>query len=38
VAWLARLRQQHGIRVVAATIERTDEPGLVSATVELNAR
>ena len=38
VAWLARLRQQHGTRVVAATIERTDEPGLVSATVELNAR
>ncbi|MCW5569880.1 MAG: type II secretion system protein M [Steroidobacteraceae bacterium] len=38
VAWLARLRQQHGIRVVAATIERTSEPGLVSASVELSAR
>lgn len=38
VAWLARLRQQHGIRVVAATIERADEPGLVSATLELDAR
>lgn len=37
VAWLARLRQQHGIRVVAATIERTEQPGLVNATVELNA-
>ncbi|MGE3666883.1 MAG: type II secretion system protein GspM [Steroidobacteraceae bacterium] len=38
VAWLARLRQQHGIRVVAATVERTGDPGLVSATVELSAR
>lgn len=38
VAWLARLRQQHGIRVVATTIERTGEPGLVNATVELNAQ
>jgi general secretion pathway protein M len=38
VAWLARLRQQHGIRVVSATIERSSEPGLVSATVELSAR
>lgn len=37
VAWLARLRQQHGIRVVAATVERTEQPGLVNATVELNA-
>ncbi|HNR22948.1 MAG TPA: type II secretion system protein M [Steroidobacteraceae bacterium] len=37
VAWLARLRQQHGIGVVAATIERSGEPGLVNATVELNA-
>ncbi|MBV6416575.1 MAG: hypothetical protein CMLOHMNK_01169 [Steroidobacteraceae bacterium] len=38
VAWLARLRQQHGIRVVAATIERTDQPGLVTASLELSAR
>ncbi len=38
VAWLARLRQQHGIRVVSATVERTDQPGLVTASVELNAR
>lgn len=37
VAWLARLRQQHGIRVVSATVERTDQPGLVSASVELSA-
>lgn len=38
IAWLARLRQQHGIRVVATTIERTERPGLVNATVELNAQ
>lgn len=38
IAWLARLRQQHGIRVVATTIERTEQPGLVNATVELNAQ
>ncbi|MGD9599873.1 MAG: type II secretion system protein GspM [Steroidobacteraceae bacterium] len=38
LAWLARLRQQHGIRVVSASVERTDEPGLVTASIELSAR
>lgn len=38
IAWLARLREQHGIRVVGATIERTDQPGLVTASIELGAR
>lgn len=38
VAWLARLREQHGIRVTSATVERTGEPGRVNATVVLSTR
>ncbi|MEZ5532514.1 MAG: type II secretion system protein M [Steroidobacteraceae bacterium] len=38
LAWLARLRQQHGIRIVSASVERSGEPGLVTASIELSAR
>lgn len=38
VAWLARLREQHGIRVVSGSVDRTDEPGLVNASFVLSAR
>jgi general secretion pathway protein M len=38
VAWLARLREQHGVQVESATIEGTEEPGLVSATLVLRIR
>ena len=31
VAWLARLSQQHGVRVESAEVEATGEPGLVNA-------
>ena len=31
VAWLARLSQQHGVRVESAEIEPAGEPGLVNA-------
>ena len=31
VAWLARLSQQHGVRVESAEIEAAGEPGLVNA-------
>lgn len=38
VAWLARLREQHAVRVVSATVESTGDPGIVNATVVLRAR
>lgn len=38
VAWLARLREQHAVRVVSATVETAGEPGIVNATVVLRAR
>lgn len=31
VAWLARLTQQHGVRIDSAEVESTGEPGLVNA-------
>jgi general secretion pathway protein M len=31
VAWLARLSQQHGVRVESAEVEAAGEPGLVNA-------
>lgn len=31
VAWLARLSQQHGVRIESAEIESAGEPGLVNA-------
>lgn len=31
VAWLARLSQQHGVRVESAEVESANEPGLVNA-------
>lgn len=37
VAWLARLSQQYGIRVSAATVDATGTPGVVNATLELHA-
>lgn len=38
VAWLARLVNQHGLRVEAATAEATAEPGVVNATVIVRLR
>ncbi|MGC4027829.1 MAG: type II secretion system protein M [Steroidobacteraceae bacterium] len=38
VAWLARLVNQHGLRVEAATTEATAEPGVVNATVIVRLR
>lgn len=37
VAWLARLSQQHGVRVESAEIESAGEPGLVNAGLVLKA-
>jgi type II secretory pathway component PulM len=37
VAWLARLGQQHGIRVVSASIDAASAPGLVNASIELRS-
>ena len=38
VGWLARLADQHGIRVEAASIDGAGEPGLVNAAVVLHTR
>jgi general secretion pathway protein M len=35
VAWLARLSQQHGVRVESAEVEAAGEPGLVNAGIVL---
>jgi type II secretory pathway component PulM len=35
VAWLARIAQQHGVRVESAEIEQAGEPGLVNASLVL---
>ena len=35
LAWLARLAQQHGVRVETAEIEAAGEPGLVNASLVL---
>lgn len=35
VAWLARLGQQHGVRVTSANIDAAGAPGLVNASIEL---
>jgi general secretion pathway protein M len=37
VGWLARLSEQHGIRVDSATIENAGAPGLVNAGIVLDA-
>jgi general secretion pathway protein M len=37
VAWLARLAQNHGVRVESAEIESAGEPGLVNAGLVLRA-
>jgi general secretion pathway protein M len=37
VAWLARLLQQHGVRVESAEIESAGEPGIVNAGLVLKA-
>ena len=37
VAWLARLSQQHGVRVESAEIESAGEAGLVNAGLVLKA-
>ena len=37
VAWLARLSQNHGVRVESAEIEAAGEPGLVNAGLVLKA-
>jgi len=37
VAWLARLAQQNGVSVEAATVEKTDTPGLVGAALVLHS-
>jgi general secretion pathway protein M len=37
VAWLARLSQQHGVRVESAEIESAGEPGLVNAGLVLKS-
>jgi general secretion pathway protein M len=37
VAWLARLSQQHGVRIESAEIEAAGEPGLVNAGLVLRA-
>lgn len=37
VAWVARLSQQHGVRVESAEIESAGEPGLVNAGLVLKA-
>jgi type II secretory pathway component PulM len=38
VGWLARLADQHGVRVESASIDSSGEPGLVSAAVVLRTR
>jgi general secretion pathway protein M len=35
VAWLARLRQQHGIAVVGISVSASSKPGVVNASVQL---
>ena len=35
VAWLARLSQQHGVRVESAEVEAAGDPGLVNASLVL---
>ena len=35
VAWMARISQQHGVRVESAEIEQAGEPGLVNASLVL---
>ena len=35
VGWLARLADQHGVRVESATIDSASEPGLVNAALVL---
>ena len=35
VAWLARISQQHGVRVESAEIEQAGDPGLVNASLVL---
>lgn len=37
-AWLARLVNQHGLRVEAATADSTGDPGIVNATVVVRLR
>jgi type II secretory pathway component PulM len=36
--WISRLSSQHGVRVESATITGSNNPGIVSATVQLKAR
>jgi general secretion pathway protein M len=38
VGWLARLADQHGVRVESASIDSSGEPGLVSAALVLRTR
>lgn len=38
VAWLARLSEQHGVRVESASVDAGGEPGIVNAGVVLRAR
>jgi general secretion pathway protein M len=38
VGWLARLSEQHGIRVESATMDATGEPGVVNAGLVLRTR
>jgi general secretion pathway protein M len=38
VAWLARLSEQHGIRVDSATMDNSGQPGVVNAGVVLHTR
>lgn len=38
VAWLARLREQHGVVVSAGTVDSAGEPGLVNASLVLRSR
>jgi len=38
VGWLARLSQQHGIRVETATVDAAGPPGIVNAGIVLHAR
>jgi len=38
VAWLARLREQHGVQVVSATVEGAGEAGIVDASFVLRPR
>jgi general secretion pathway protein M len=38
VGWLARLSEQHGIRVESATVDASGPPGVVNAGIVLHAR